>query len=55
MMKAQDCSLGMHRKIKQRDFVNGISATVAGAFLLPQIAAAQEFARSRRPTTILQP
>ena len=49
MMKAQDRSLGMHRKIKRRDFVNGISATVAGAFLLPQIAAAQEFAPEQAP------
>src|SRR5215831_12210824 len=49
MTKAQDSSLGMDRKITRRDFINGISATAAGAFLLPQIEAAQEFAPEQAP------
>ncbi|PWU07271.1 MAG: hypothetical protein C5B51_10410 [Terriglobia bacterium] len=39
----------MDRKITRRDFVNGISVSAAGAFLLPQIAAAQEFAPEQAP------
>ena len=49
MTKADDSSLGMDRKITRRDFINGISALAAGAFLLPQIAAAQEFAPEQAP------
>ena len=43
-MDANDRSLGMGRKITRRDFVNGVSATAAGAMLLPKMGQAQEFA-----------
>lgn len=49
MSKLEDRTLGMHRKITRRDFVNGIRVSAAGAFLLPQIAAAQEFAPEQAP------
>ena len=39
----------MRRRITRRDFVNGVSAAAAGATLLPQWAAAQEFAPERSP------
>ena len=43
-MNPQDRDLGMRRRIKRRDFVNGIAAGAAGALLLPHPAAAQDFA-----------
>ena len=49
MAQANDSSLGMDRKITRRDFINGVSVTAAGAFLLPQMAAAQEFAPEQAP------
>src|SRR5277367_3955425 len=39
----------MGRKISRRDFVNGIGVGAAGAALLPQRAAAQEFAPEQSP------
>jgi spermidine dehydrogenase len=48
-MTGSDRELGMHRRISRRDFINGVSATAAGALLLPQFAAAQEFAPERDP------
>ena len=48
-MKPHDRDLGMGRKITRRDFVNGVSAGAAGATLLPQWAAAQEFAPEQSP------
>ena len=48
-MNARDRDLGMSRKITRRDFVNGVSAGAAGATLLPQWAAAQEFAPEQSP------
>ncbi len=48
-MNANDRDLGMSRKITRRDFVNGVSAVAAGATLLPQWAAAQEFAPEQSP------
>src|SRR5712691_8239463 len=46
---SSDRSLGMKRKITRRDFINGVSTTAAGALLLPQFAAAQEFAPEQAP------
>jgi spermidine dehydrogenase len=43
-MNPNDRSLGMHRKITRRDFVNGVSVAAAGALTLPKLAMAQEFA-----------
>ena len=48
-MKAGDRSLGMDRSITRRDFINGVSAAAAGATMLPQWAAAQEFAPEQDP------
>jgi len=48
-LKAHDRDLGMSRKITRRDFVNGVSAGAVGATLLPQWAAAQEFAPEQSP------
>ena len=48
-MDANDRSLGMDRKITRRDFVNGVSATAAGAMLLPKMGQAQEFAPEQAP------
>ena len=48
-MNANDRNLGMDRKITRRDFVNGISATAAGAMLLPKLGQAQEFAPEQSP------
>jgi hypothetical protein len=48
-MDATDRSLGMGRKISRRDFVNGVSATAAGAMLLPKLGHAQEFAPEQSP------
>jgi spermidine dehydrogenase len=39
----------MDRPITRRDFVNGVSVSAAGAFLLPHMAAAQEFNPEQRP------
>ncbi|MGD1095504.1 MAG: NAD(P)/FAD-dependent oxidoreductase [Bryobacteraceae bacterium] len=47
-MSTSDRDLGMNRKIKRRDFINGVSAAAAGA-LLPNWAFAQEFAPERAP------
>lgn len=49
MSRSEDRTMGMRRKITRRDFVNGISVSAGGAFLLPQIAAAQEFAPEQAP------
>src|SRR5205085_5689362 len=45
-MNSSDRELGLHRSITRRDFLNGVSLTVAGAMLAPELlrAAAQEFA-----------
>jgi spermidine dehydrogenase len=48
-MPSYDRDLGMHRKITRRDFVNGVSVGAAGAMLLQQQAAAQEFAPEQSP------
>ncbi|HTR37649.1 MAG TPA: NAD(P)/FAD-dependent oxidoreductase [Bryobacteraceae bacterium] len=48
-LSADDRDLGMDREITRRDFVNGVSLGVAGAALLPQWAAAQEFAPEQAP------
>ena len=48
-LNAPDRHLGMNRKITRRDFVNGVSAGAAGAALLPQWAAAQEFDPEQSP------
>ena len=48
-MNANDRNLGMDRKITRRDFVNGVSATAAGALLLPKMGQAQEFAPEQSP------
>ena len=48
-MNQRDRDLGMSRRITRRDFVNGVSAGVAGAALLPQFAEAQEFAPEQSP------
>ncbi len=47
-MNTNDRGLGMGRKIKRRDFINGVSAA-AGAMVLPKWALAQEFAPERAP------
>ena len=48
-MDSNDRSLGMDRKITRRDFVNGVSATAAGAMLLPKMGQAQELAPEQAP------
>jgi len=48
-MDSNDRNLGMGRKITRRDFVNGVSATAAGAMLLPKMGQAQEFAPEQAP------
>ena len=48
-LSANNRDLGMDREITRRDFVNGVSLGVAGAALLPQWAAAQEFAPEQSP------
>jgi spermidine dehydrogenase len=48
-LSQRDRDLGMSRRITRRDFVNGVSAGVAGAALLPQFAGAQEFAPEQSP------
>jgi spermidine dehydrogenase len=47
-MSITDRDLGMNRKIRRRDFINGVSAAAAGA-LLPNWGLAQEFAPERAP------
>ena len=49
MTLANDRSLGMHRKISRRDFINGVSVSATGAFVLPRIGAAQEPAPEEAP------
>src|ERR1700722_9835841 len=49
-LNARDRDLGMRRKISRRDFVNGIGAGAAGAMLLGQRAAAQDFAPEQSPS-----
>jgi spermidine dehydrogenase len=48
-MNAHDRALGLDRPITRRDFLNGISLSVVGAALAPELvrAAAQEFAPER--------
>ena len=48
-MDAQDRALGMGREITRRDFLNGVSMTVVGSMLAPELlrAAQQEFAPER--------
>src|SRR5947207_7628492 len=48
-MNAGDRRLGMHRSITRRDFLNGVSLTVAGSMLAPELlrASQQEFAPER--------
>jgi len=41
-MTASDRALGMHRNISRRDFINGVSATAAGALLLPRLGQTQD-------------
>jgi spermidine dehydrogenase len=48
-MDLNDRDLGMARKIKRRDFINGVSAAAAGAMILPKWALGQEFAPERSP------
>jgi len=50
-MNAYDRELGLDRSITRRDFLNGVSLTVAGAMLAPELlrAAAQEFAPEQAP------
>jgi len=50
-MDAHDRNLGMDRAITRRDFLNGVSLTVAGSLLPPELvrAAQQEFAPERAP------
>jgi spermidine dehydrogenase len=48
-VNAYDRELGMGRKIRRRDFVNGISMAAAGAALASPWAAAQEFAPEQSP------
>ena len=48
-LNARDRDLGMSRTITRRDFVNGVTAGAVGATLLPQWAAAQEFAPEQSP------
>src|SRR5262249_19313468 len=50
-MNAHDRTLGMDRAITRRDFLNGVSLTVVGSVLAPQLlgAAEQEFAPERAP------
>lgn len=50
-MNAQDRRLGMDRSITRRDFLNGVSLTVVGSMLAPELlrAAQQEFAPERAP------
>jgi len=47
-MKAQDRRLGMNRSITRRDFLNGVSLTVVGSMLAPELLrASQEFPPER--------
>ena len=48
-MNANDRALGLHRPITRRDFLNGVSLTVAGSMLAPELlrASQQEFAPER--------
>jgi spermidine dehydrogenase len=48
-MNANERALGMDRPISRRDFVNGVSAAAAGAFLLPSWALAMEQAQDYAP------
>jgi spermidine dehydrogenase len=48
-MADTDRALGMDRSITRRDFINGVSATAAGALLLPRWAAAMEAAQEYAP------
>src|ERR1700693_1829367 len=48
-LNARDRDLGMSRTITRRDFVSGVAAGAVGATLLPQWAAAQEFAPEQSP------
>ena len=50
-MNSYDRELGLDRSITRRDFLNGVSLTVVGALLAPEVqrAAAQEFAPERAP------
>src|SRR5262249_30888732 len=50
-MNAHDRTLGMDRAITRRDFLNGVSLTVVGSMLAPELlrAAQQEFAPERAP------
>ena len=48
-MNAQDRTLGMDRSITRRDFLNGVTLSVVGSMLAPELlrAAQQEFAPER--------
>src|SRR3989475_4466759 len=50
-MNSYDRELGLDRSITRRDFLNGVSLTVVGALLAPELlrATAQEFAPERAP------
>jgi spermidine dehydrogenase len=50
-MSSRDRDLGMRRPITRRDFLNGVSLTVVGSMLAPELAKAaeQEFAPERAP------
>jgi spermidine dehydrogenase len=48
-MNLTDRALGMSANITRRDFINGVAAAAAGAALLPENAAAQEFAPEKAP------
>src|SRR2546428_1591125 len=50
-MNSSDHSLGMHRDITRRDFLNGVSLGVVGSLLAPELIGAfeQEFAPERAP------
>ena len=48
-MHADDRALGMDRAISRRDFINGVSATAAGALLLPKWALAMEAGQDYAP------
>jgi spermidine dehydrogenase len=50
-MDRSDRELGINRTITRRDFLNGVSLSVVGAMLAPELAraAAQEFAPERDP------
>jgi spermidine dehydrogenase len=48
-MPEHDRALGMDRPITRRDFINGVSATAAGALLLPHWSLAMEAAQEYAP------